>query len=276
VVIQVSTDLENWTDLMTSVVGTIPVILFSDAEAGLYPHRFYRAASAPSGITFQAGNALQLDGVAARAEVPHDDALNTLPLTISLWVKTTDSAYVARGLVSKYADASASGYTLMLSDGKVRGWYFMDGHNYVWDGGLGLDGGFVADGAWHHVVLTLDDIGGRLYVDGRETAALPWVGIPSATSTPEVLQFGHYSNHPVTLNGEVDDISIWRRTFSELEVFDLLHFGPNGDEFGLVAHWRFDEEDADGPTANDVTGNGHNATLLNNATRAPSAAPIRR
>lgn len=276
VVIQVSTDLENWTDLMTSVVGSIPVILFTDAEAGLYPHRFYRAASAPSGITFQAGNALQLDGATARAEVPHDDALNTLPLTISLWVKTTDSAYVARGLVSKYADASASGYTLLLSDGKVRGWYFTDGHNYVWDGGLGLDGGFVADGAWHHIVLTIDEIGGRLYVDGRETAALPWVGTPATTSTPEVLQFGHYSSHPVTLHGEMDDISIWRRSFSELEVFDLLHFGPNGDEFGLVAHWRFDEDDADGPTANDLTGNGHNATLLNNATRAPSTAPIRR
>ena len=166
VVIQASTDLEIWTDLVTATVGSIPVILFSDAEAGLYPHRFYRAASAPSGITLQAGNALLGDGVTSRVEVPHDNALNVLPLTVSFWLNSSDTDPLVRGLVTKYADGSLNGYGLFLYQGHVRGWYFAGGPNYIWDGGLGLDGGFVADGLWHFITLMVDDVNGRIYVDG--------------------------------------------------------------------------------------------------------------
>ncbi len=276
VVIQASTDLESWTDVATSVVGNLPAILFQDLDAGLYPHRFYRAVSGALSTPEVAGNTLQLDGVTGRAELPHAPAFDTLPLTISLWLKTTDSAYVARGLVCKYADASASGYALLLSDGRVRGWYFRDNFNYVWDGGLGLDGGFVADGAWHHIVMTIDEVSGRLYVDGAKTAELTWVGTPATTFTTEILQLGHYSGHPVTLDGQLDDICVWSRAFTGLEVLDLYHFGPQGDEPGLIAQWRFDEEDSAGPTAEDSTGHGYPAALIGNAVRVPSTAPIHR
>lgn len=276
VVIQVSTDLENWTDLMTSVVGSIPVILFSDAEAGLYPHRFYRAASAPSGVTFQAGNALQGDGATSRVEVPHDGALNGFPLTISLWMNSSDTDPLVRGLVSKYADASLNGYGLFLYEGRVRGWYFADGVNYVWDGGLGLDGGFVADGQWHFITYMVDETGVRLYVDGSIAASRGWSGTPGGTTTSEPLQFGRYSYYPTALTGNLDDVALWNRTFSDVEVLDLRNFSPVGDEPSLIGLWRFDEEDADGASTADSSGHGQTGTLLDNATRVPSTAPIRR
>ena len=276
VVIQASTDLETWTDVMSSVVGNIPVILFSDAEAGLYPHRFYRATTAPSGVTLQAGNALLGDGIAARVEVPHDIALNAFPLTISFWLNSTATDAAARGVVSKYADGSLNGYGLFLAQGRVRAWYFANPANYVWDGGHGLDSGFVADGQWHFITLIVDETSGRLYVDGSLADTLPWTGTPGPTSTTQPLQFGRYHNYPTALTGQLDDVSIWNRTFSDVELLDLLHFSPAGDEPSLLGLWRFDEEDADGPTTGDTSGHGHTGTLLDNATRTPSGAPVRR
>ncbi len=276
VIIQASTDLEIWTDLMTTTAGSIPIILFSDAEAGLYPHRFYRASSAPSGVKLQAGNALQGDGVTSHVQVPHDDALNVFPLTISFWLNSSDTDPLVRGLVTKYADGSLNGFGLFLYEGHVRGWYFADGANYVWDGGLGLDGGFVADGQWHLITLMVDDTSGRLYVDGTLAASRDWTGTPGATTTTQPLQFGRYHNYPTALSGQLDDVSIWNRTFSSVELLDLLNFSPAGDEPALLGLWRFDEEDADGPTTGDSSGHGHPGTLLNNAARTPSGAPVRR
>ena len=276
VVIQASTDLEIWTDLMTTTVGSIPAILFSDAEAGLYPHRFYRATSAPSGITLQAGNALLGDGTISRVEVPHDNALNVFPLTVSFWLNSSDTDPLVRGLVTKYADGSLNGYGLFLYQGHVRGWYFAGGPNYIWDGGLGLDGGLVADGQWHFITLMVDDASGRIYVDGSLAASRAWTGTPGATTTTQPLQFGRYHNYPTALTGQLDDVSIWNRTFSGVELFDLLHFSPVGDEPALISLWRFDEDDADGSTTTDSSGHGHAGELFDNATRVISGAPIQR
>ena len=276
VVIQASTDLEIWTDLVTATVGSIPVILFNDAEAGLYPHRFYRATTAPSGVTLQAGNALLGDGAIARVEVPHDPALDAFPLTISFWLSSSDTDPLVRGLVTKYADASLNGYGLFLYAGHVRGWYFASGANYIWDGSLGLDGGFVADGQWHFITLMVDGASGRLYVDGSLASSLAWTGPPGATTTAQPLQFGRYFNYPTALSGQLDDVSIWNRTFSSVELFDLMHFSPVGDEPALVGLWRFDEDDADGSSTTDSSGHGHAGTLLDNATRVISGAPVQR
>ncbi len=276
VVIQASTDLAVWTDLLTTVVGDVPAILFHDAEAGLYPQRFYRATSVPSGLTLQAGNALQGDGVASRVEVPHDDALNAYPLTVSFWMNSTAEDPVVRGLVTKYADGSLNGYGLFLYEGRVRGWYFGDGANYIWDGALGLDGGFVADGQWHFVTLMVDETGGRLFVDAALASSRGWTGTPGATSTTQPLQFGRYANYPTALSGQLDDVAMWNRTFSEVELLDLMHFSPAGDESSLLGLWRFDEEDAEGVTTGDTSGHGHSGTLLDNASRTPSGAPVRR
>lgn len=275
VVIQASTDLENWADVATGVVGNIPVVLFQDAEAGLYPHRFYRAAAAPSGIVENPGNALTLDGLISRVEVPHDSALNAFPLTISFWVKSADTDLLVRGLVSKYADGSLNGFGLFLYGGHVRGWYFANGGSYVWDGAQGLDGGFVADGQWHFVTLMIDEESGRLYVDGSLKASRAWTGRPGTPSTTQPLQFGRYDSYPTGLSGQMDDVAIWNRTFSEVELLDLKNFSPVGDEPGLIGLWHFDEEDGDGPTTADSSGQGHTGTLRDNATRSPSGAPIR-
>src|SRR2546428_2674942 len=77
--------------------------------------------------------------------VAHTNALNAYPLTVEVWFITTENT-TSRGLVSKYADSSANGWSLHVKDGRLNVWYFKDPTNYVWDGGAGLDAGPIADG----------------------------------------------------------------------------------------------------------------------------------
>jgi hypothetical protein len=269
VVIQVSTDLVTWDDLMTATVSALQVVLFTDAQAGIHSHRFYRLANAPGDAP---SSALHFDGVDDSVEITTQPALNAFPLTVAFWLNTSDNGFLARGLVSKYADNAANGYSLILSEGRVRGWYFRSWSDYVWDGNLGLDGGFVADGEWHHIALVVDVSGGRLYVDGSLKSSLPWVGSAGAATTPEPLQFGHYFNYPVSLNGALDEIALWNRPLTEAEINSLIPGRPGGLSTGLIAYWSLDE--GPGDTAADSSGNGHDGVLRNGPSRIISTAPI--
>src|SRR6185503_11430778 len=94
--------------------------------------------------------ALQFDGVNDHVAVPHTTLFNAAQLTVTTWIKTTQTTGEP-GLVNKYAANSFNGWNLFLFNGAVRAWYFRDSANFVWDGARGLNGGFVADGLWHHI-----------------------------------------------------------------------------------------------------------------------------
>ena len=275
VMIQASTDLVTWEDISTTIIGSLPVVLFTDAQAGVYPHRFYRlaGAAAESGPVSAAGTALEFDGADDLVEVPHAAALNAFPLTVMFWLKTADSGFTARGLVSKYADASAEGYSVLLSEGRVRAWYFRNNGNYVWDGGLGLDGGFVADGQWHHIAFVVDAAEGRLYVDGALASSRAWAGTAGAATTTQALQFGRYFNYPVVLKGELDEITLWGRALTAAEISGQMG-RPLISAQALLGHWTLNE--AAGDSAGDTSGYGHDGTLQNGPLWVESTAPILR
>jgi hypothetical protein len=206
------------------------------------------------------------------AEVPHDAALNAFPLTVAFWVKTTSTNVVASGLVGKYADGSGNGWALFISAGRMHGWYFKSWSEYVFPTGSGLDGGFIADDVWHHIVFTVDSSGGRFYVDAVERASAPWVGTPGPCTSTRTVQFGRYNAYPVALKGTLDDVSIWSRSLSSYEVIDLMDLGPTGTEPSLLGLWHLDE--TTGNAAADSSGNGRTATLFNGPVWTPSDAPV--
>ncbi|MHC1766443.1 MAG: LamG-like jellyroll fold domain-containing protein [Verrucomicrobiia bacterium] len=270
-VVETSTDLVRWTPLGTFSAGFLSAIAFADADAANDAYRFYRAVE-PASRAPAAGKALEFDGTDDWVQVPHADALNAFPFTAAFWVKTADAGVSGRGLVVKYADASAQGYSLLLTAGHVRAWYFRDGLNNVFDGGLGLDSGFIANGQWHYIVFVVDAVSGRLYVDGFERASMAWVGIPGATTTGEALQFGRYNLYPNTLTGQMDEVSIWDRALTEWEIQVQMNKPLTGLEAGLVGYWPLD--DGTGVTAADKSGRANDAIFQNAPVWIDSTAPL--
>jgi hypothetical protein len=159
-----------------------------------------------------------------------------------------------------------------LMDGSLRAWYFAPNGSWIWDRGLGIHGGFVADGQWHPIALVVDENGGRIYVDGLQTGALPWTGAPGAPTATAPLQFGRYDVGPTGLAGDLAEVVLWNAALSPEELQRLSNgtLELEGD-FRIIGLWNFDEPA--GTVAFDETGNGHEATLHNGVERIQGPQP---
>ena len=219
-----------------------------------------------------AKSALSFDGLDDYGSVIDPGVLNAYPLTVSAWIKTSQVDSTSRGIINKYSAGSFNGYQLFLVSGNIRAWYFKNSTCYVWGGGDGMDGGFVADDRWHYVAFVVDAGGGRLFVDGILKASTPWKattlwpGSPGAPTTTLPVCLGYYPQSQPSngfYRGLLDEVRIWKVARSPAEVQqDMLH-GLTGAEPGLLAYWTLDE--GAGDTARNsaaATGSAGNGSLI--------------
>ena len=183
--------------------------------------------------------ALSFDGVDEYVSVQNLSDLNAYPLTVSAWIKTTQTNnYV--GLVNKYVSGSENGWQIYLLGGNVRAFYFQSSTRYVWDGADGLNGGSVANGAWHHVAFTVDATGGHLYVDGVLKDSRAWTGTPGACTTTQPMSIGLYPGG-TNFSGTMDEVQLWGIAQPQSWIQTNLNRGLIGSESSLIAYYRFDE-----------------------------------
>ncbi|EEF58887.1 LamG domain-containing protein [Pedosphaera parvula] len=218
------------------------------------------------------GTALRYDGTNSYVQLSSSAAFNAFPLTVTAWVRTVDQDAQVRGVVSKYVDGSFNGWTLFFYSGHIRAFYFRNSSSYVWDGGLGLDGGLLADGAWHHVALVVDASGGRLIVDGVQKASRAWTGTAGVSSSADPLQIGRYNLYPTRFHGDIDEVSVWNQTLDVASLNYIKHRRLAGGEDGLVALWHFDE--GSGATATDSSASALVASLVGSPQWVTSTAPL--
>ena len=228
------------------------------------------AASAESQVT--PGTSLRFNGTNGFVSVPHNTALNAFPLTITAWVKTLRNSTQADGIVSKYQDGSFNGYSLLLNNGTLYAFYSRLGGNQVFTAPLGINGGFIADGHWHHIAFVISQTGGQLFVDGNLIGSLGWTGTPGPPTGAEPLQIGRYFNYGNTFAGEIDEVTLWNRNLSASELNYLKHRRLGGTEDGLLGYWRFDE--GSGNVANNTATNAFHGALSNAPVWVESHAAI--
>ena len=224
------------------------------------------------GAAADAGTALRLDGTNAFAQITAGAAFNAFPLTVTAWVRTTNQDLLIRGIASHYKSSSLNGWSVYLYGGHVRAWYFRDASDYVWDGSLGLDGGLIADGAWHQVAFVVDGGGARLVVDGGQRDSRGWTRSPGAPTSTEPLLIGRLDNFVPSFRGEIDEVSIWSEALSLDALNYMKHRVLSGQEAGLLALWHLD--DAGGNAALDAVGNHHPLNLVGAPPWIPSTAPV--
>jgi hypothetical protein len=117
----------------------------------------------------------------------------------------------------------------------------------------GLTGGFVVDGAWHHVAATWDGSSGdyQIFTDGV-------AGESKVSTNPLVVGSAPLTVGKVGVDGgiTIDDVRL-----SSVVRYNGSFSPPSSlaDDGNTVAHWKFDE--GSGTTAHDGSGNGHDGTL---------------
>ena len=217
------------------------------------------------------GPALSFDGANDYVAIANSPALNAYPLTIMGWFRSFDQG-IDRGIVNKYVVGSLNGYQVYFHQGRVRAWYFRDGANYVWDGGQGLDSGFVA-GLWLHFAFTVDASGGKLYVNGALRSSRAWTGAPGPTTQAQDVWLGRYANN--FLNAQMDEVSIWNVALSSNAIQSAMNRRLETDEPGLLAYWRCNEGAGStiADAASAAAGN-NSGTLFGGVSWAPSGALV--
>ncbi|MBL9167306.1 MAG: LamG domain-containing protein [Verrucomicrobiales bacterium] len=182
--------------------------------------------------------ALSFDGADDYVVASFNQELNVFPLAVQAWVRSTDLG-LDRGIVCKYQAGSFNGYQVYLSEGKLYAWYFRDRDNAVWGGDRGLEGGFIADGLWHHITFVVDADGGRLQVDGQLRSTKPWTGSPGVVNTTQPLELGRYRGR--YFHGEIDDLAIWSTPPSTDQILALINRPSYHGLSGLLAYVSADE-----------------------------------
>src|SRR5262249_14625068 len=153
------------------------------------------------------------------------------------------------------------------SDYIVAGWNGL--HILSNDGGVGagIDAGKAAtDGNWHHLAMTWKRNtanGFASYLDGKLVATRKSSDSAIPNLNAQVF-FGAFNGNGEPSKGQLDEIAIWNRALSPAEILGNLHTGLQGNEPGLIGYWNFDDG-----VGNDLTSNGNNAELRNNATIVP-------
>ena len=198
--------------------------------------------------------------------------MNAYPLTLTAWVRTRETNSTYRGIVERIASSNTNGYTLITRYGRVQAEYARSATQYVRNGTEPLDGGFVADGNWHHVAFVVDAGGGKLYVDGQLGASNAWTNAAGACTLDDYLSIGCWQAIP--LAGALDEVTIWSTNRSQAQVQASMHQPLVGNEAGLLGYWRLDEGSGSNTVNSAATGASFNGTLEYGPTWVVSGVPF--
>ncbi|MDD5040615.1 MAG: hypothetical protein PHY34_05735, partial [Patescibacteria group bacterium] len=110
----------------------------------------------------------------------------------------------------------------------------------------------------HQITAVLDRDANvtKFYVDGE------YVATAASIVTYDIGTIGNHSGGGQNI-GEIDDVAMFDRALTEAEIRSLNNSGVTGLESDLVFYYDFNDG-----TATDVSGNGHDGTLLNGASIA--------
>ena len=140
--------------------------------------------------------------------------------TVSAWVKTANAGNGYNVYFSSESAGETAGMIAAIHNGTV----------FLYAGGSGfgvLQGATsVADGAWHHVVVTFTTSHAIMYVDGAVDTDFGAV-TPPATGILTGTGIGSYSPGITGWNfdGTLDEIGLWNRALTPAEVTALYNSG---------------------------------------------------
>lgn len=182
-----------------------------------------------NGVGFAAGEvgtAFSFNGINQFVQVSNSPALNlTNALTLEAWVKVAGySANDSLVILSKDCPFCFVQYALGMDH--VNGKWVFDsllGHGSSYTVLTGATA--VQLGVWYHVAMTFDGATLKLYVNGVADGSIASIP-PLPTSQPFMI--GGLSSGPFDFYGLVDEVSIYNRALTALEVQGIFNAGSAG------------------------------------------------
>jgi len=199
----------------------------------------------PTWTTGKSNGALNFDGNGDYVQVGSNNASPLIPtgskFTITCWVNPANVS-TTQAVYGYYSDNSGAywAYSLFIASGDFR---FIMGNGTTNQSFNDLDAGHnLAAGTWYHLAVVFDGTNIISYVNGqfaKQTAVTLSGTYPKAgtVGTFRELIGGAYGGTSWSYNGKIDDLRVWRRALSGVEVENVftdintagMHFGGTAD-----------------------------------------------
>jgi concanavalin A-like lectin/glucanase superfamily protein len=189
-------------------------------------------------------------------EIGGDSRFDTDEITVEAWIKPTSlptGHYIYEGRSTIIWNGNQAGghdpYIFYINE-----YGALEAH-VDFDNGEGV---FITDttpvslNEWHHVALVISATYIRLYLDGDLTEELIHNNGPAVKGYSHVA-IGRHRYYQNPFGGLMDEVRIWDRALTEVEMQNYMYAELTGNENGLVAYWNFN--DGDGQAVLDSTSN---------------------
>jgi hypothetical protein len=239
--------------------------------------------AATDSVTAVKNNGLSFDGVGDFIATPNSLGSETA-LTFAGWFKTADWSNGGNPFTSIIAYSKDSGSDgiagISYQNGGLNAYFFVRNASDV---NLNANtSGALPTNEWVHIAGTYDGANIRIYINGVLENSQPQTGLLfNGNNTIAIGSKWNNGTYPTgnvsfPFNGDIDDVRIYDRALSTAEIEDLYITavgtpGTGDTSTGLVGHWEFNE--TSGTNVPDVSGSGHNGTLIGGAAWSPTEGP---
>ncbi len=178
-----------------------------------------------------ANKAYSFNGTTSKITAATSTQLNLLHnRTLSVWVKSTDSTSDA-GIVG-YLSNGHNGYQILLrSNGKISSMEdnWIGGANNPpsngWNYASSANSNYLNDNKWHNVISVRSNDTTRIYIDGVLQSFILTGLVPSFNTSS--IFIGSTNGSSQFFKGAIDEIGIWNRALTPLEIGKLNYGCPN-------------------------------------------------
>ena len=266
-------DLRFWYSELTAsdvaelhAAGQVPIDLGMDAKYALDTDATDSVGSAngtASGVTFSTSAGRSFADFGANSYIDLGvssgfDISGAGDFSVSAWINPDSLSLpfgqIAGSVVSGASSPANAGWQLAINQGVLRFRVGGSGSHEDLDYTLPVD----VAGSWNHVTATRDGTSVKLYLNGVEVASGTFASVydtHTATAWHKMSIGGYYANSQwyTGYDGKIDDVRIWNRNLSAIEV-ESLHLAttvtPSLTD-DLVIHHNCD--DATAEIGEDVT-----------------------
>jgi hypothetical protein len=228
------------------LVGYWPFNGNANDESGNGNHGIVDKATLTSDKNNELNSAYRFYKTGSKVTIPDAKMLNSPYLSMSFWVKTSDSTMHSYIYKSQEGTANNEEYAIISpSSGTIE---FDVKNQSNCTPGYGWNRNNVtktlSDDQWHHVTATYDGIFSKIYVDTLLVSELQNPLFPIDSCPGGEILFGKGWDNRANLEGVLDDIAIWNRAISPEEVKTMYKLNRPKTSLGLptdglIGYWPF-------------------------------------
>ncbi|MBF0240329.1 MAG: Ig-like domain-containing protein, partial [SAR324 cluster bacterium] len=210
----------SYTELDRGLVGYYPFTGDANDNSGNQLDGTVSGATATTDRFGVSSRAYSFDGSTSKITIADNDLLDlTSNLTLSAWIKSS-SFGTLRGIVSKYQNPSADGYTLRLTGDQL-------------DFNQNTGSTVLNSGTWYHVVAVSANGTNTIYLNGSAETLSGVSYTVLANTEPLVIGLDYGDNDTRFFNGVIDDVRVYNRPLTANEAVHL--YTVQGHEPGIAS-----------------------------------------